>query len=105
MEQFHRTPWVGRHNLIWGFEDARLRELAEHLIYSEHPEALPADRREALDDWRRQRFLVSGDVPWLTLAKAFGEIEEIRAEINPVLLAEIEKWFAKIDAELSATVA
>ncbi len=105
MEQFHRTPWVGRHNLIWGFEDARLRELAEHLIYSEHPETLPADRRTVLDVWRRQRFLVSDDVPWLTLAKARSEIEEIRAETNHVLLAEIEPWFAMIDAELSAAVA
>lgn len=101
MEQFHRLHWPRRYELAQGFEDGRLRELAERLIYSEHPEALPDDRRAVLDDWRRQRFTASGTVPWLTLANAFGEVEEIRADTDPLLLAEIEQWLAVLNAEMS----
>jgi len=104
MEHFHKTPWAGRYSLISGFEDERLRELAESLIYNEQPEALPAARSVALDDRRCQRFLASGDVPWLTLAAARGEIAKLRADADPVLLAEIEQWFTALEGEISAPV-
>jgi exodeoxyribonuclease-1 len=104
MDQFHRLHWPRRYELAQGFEDGRLRELAERLIYSEHPEALPGDRRAVLDHWRHQRFVGSGNVPWLTLARAFGEVEEIRADTDPLLLAEIELWLQAIEAELPVSV-
>lgn len=103
MELFHRVLWNRRYELAQGFEDDRLRELAEHLIYNEQPDVLPEDRRAVLDTWRRQRFLASGVVPWLTLANAFGEIEEIRAATDPVFLAEIEAWFAALETEMMTT--
>jgi exodeoxyribonuclease-1 len=103
MEQFHKTPWIGRCELVQGFEDGRFRELAERLVYNEHPEVLPPDRRAAFDSWRRERFAETGKVPWLTLSAARVELDELRSTgqlADTDLLADMAKYFAGLEAEI-----
>lgn len=103
MDKFHSTPWEARFPLVEHFEDGRFRELAERVIYNERPEALPADRRAALDAWRRERLTASGETPWLTLSGARAELVKLRASV-PVedveLLDEAGHFFSELEAEL-----
>jgi exodeoxyribonuclease-1 len=106
MEQFHKTPWIGRCELVQGFEDARFRELAERVVYNEHPELLPPDRRAALDSWRRERFLTESAAPWFTLLAARAELDELRSTgqvTDAGLLADMGTYFAGMEAEFAST--
>src|ERR1022692_2704331 len=102
MDKFHRAHWEARFALVERFEDGRFRELAERIIYNECPEVLPADRRAALDAWRRERLTASGETPWLTLTGARAELDKLRASV-PVegveLLDEADRFFNELEAE------
>ena len=93
MEQFHASPWNERSEIVSRFEDDRLKELGERLIYVERTDALPDEVKEHYDSWLRNRFLAEGDVPWVTIGSALKELEELRAHDdggNAELLSEIE---------------
>ncbi len=95
MERFHETPWPERYALSLSLEDARYREFAERIIHAEHPECIPAERRAVLDEWCRSRLITDGDVPWMTLAKAKKELDELRiaaGEEHAGLVAEIADY-------------
>jgi exodeoxyribonuclease-1 len=97
MEKFHAVPWTERYALSQKFADKRYREFAERLVYAEHPDGLPRERREALDQWRLDRVSAEGDVPWLTLRKAKLELEEIAAKSDEGyrdLISEITEFYA-----------
>lgn len=96
MERFHKVPWAERHALSLAFEDDRYQNFAERLIYAEHPDGLPADRKAALDQWWQERVSATGEVPWLTFQKAKLELEEISAkaeEAHRDLVAEISELY------------
>ena len=95
MEEFHAYPWEERLEVVSRFEDFRLRELGERLIYVERPDVLPEETRQRFDTWRRDRFLADGDVPWVTIGSAFDELEKLKAiddGEDASLLAEIEQF-------------
>jgi exodeoxyribonuclease I len=73
---FHRQEWPCRIGLIPSIEDERYRELGERVIATEQPQLLTATQRTRWQEWREERFLATGDVPWLTLSDAFAELEE-----------------------------
>jgi exodeoxyribonuclease-1 len=105
MEAFHKAPWPERYQLLDRFHDPRYREFGERLIYEEYPDGLPAERRAALAAWARQRHAPGEDTPWLTVAKALEELEEIKTEAGPeetALVAEIEEYLAELQARLTA---
>jgi hypothetical protein len=104
MEKFHSTPWEARFALIERLEDGRFRELSERHIYNERPEALPTERRAALDAWRRERLTASGETPWLTLSGARAELDKLRASVQAdgvELLDEADCYFSELEAEFS----
>jgi exodeoxyribonuclease-1 len=95
MEKFHQAPWPDRYALAQGFEDARYCEFAERVIYAEHPDGLPIERRAALGEWCRERFITEGDVPWMTIAKARKGLDELKnadGEQHADLIAEITDY-------------
>jgi exodeoxyribonuclease I len=74
---FHRQVWPHRIGLIPYIEDERYRELGERVIATEQPQSLTATQGTRWQRWREERLLATGDVPWLTLANAFAELEEL----------------------------
>ncbi|HEY9080474.1 exonuclease domain-containing protein [Magnetovibrio sp.] len=94
MEQFHAAPWADRPAIVSRIQDARLRELGERLIYLEHPDALTAETRQGHDAWRKKRFHAEGDVPWVTVTSAYGELDEIKGDprAQDGMLAEIREF-------------
>ncbi|MDJ0896443.1 MAG: exonuclease domain-containing protein [Alphaproteobacteria bacterium] len=80
MTAFHKADWKERAKLARRFQDPRLRELAERLVFEHAPELLPDTR---IDD--RQRMLImrratDGDGRWRSLDQAFEELAKIRDE-------------------------
>ena len=104
MTRFHDLDWSDRATLAEGFEDPRIAELAHRLIYFKRRDLLPSKKAAELDLWRAERILTDdAEVPWMTVAKALAEAEEMmRSEgsKDAALLSEVKKFI--IDLEKSA---
>ena len=109
MAQFHEAQWPSRAALLGGLADPRLQILGERLLYTEAPEAMPA---EGLTSYRAdvaKRLLADeGTVPWLTLSKAIRETDDLLAGstdaeasllkgLRGYLLERVEEARARID--------
>jgi len=79
---FHRQEWPHRVGLVPSIEDDRCRELGERLIFVEQPAALTDAQRRSWQAWQRDRLLAAGEAPWLTIAAALSELEEV-ADTTP----------------------
>ncbi len=100
MERFHEQPWEERLETVSQFEDDRLRELGERLIYIERPDVLPDEARQRYDAWRHDRFHTEGDVPWVTIGSALEELSELKSSDdgkNGSLLVDIETQLTRLD--------
>jgi hypothetical protein len=106
MGKFHLAPWPERYALAQGFEDSRYREFAERIIFAEHPQGLPEDRRSALAEWCSSRLSTDDETSWMTFTKAAAELESLRGEhtvASPELFGEIEAYLTGFKSEGSAT--
>jgi exonuclease I len=74
---FHRQEWPHRVSLIPSIEDDRCRELGERIIFVEQPAVLTDAQRRSWQGWHRDRLLAAGETPWLTIAGALSELEEL----------------------------
>ncbi|MBN8936459.1 MAG: hypothetical protein J0I13_09255, partial [Rhizobiales bacterium] len=74
---FHRHEWPARIGLIPSIEDGRYRELGERVIATEQPQLLTGSQRTRWQTWRRDRILATGENPWLTVADARAELDEL----------------------------
>jgi exodeoxyribonuclease-1 len=102
---FHRHEWAHRLGLIPFIEDERYSELGERVIATEQPELLPATQRSRWKAWRKDRLLVTGDVPWLTVAEAVAEVEEFAAAAlsgQRLQLNEIRDLLASLESKCGA---
>ena len=83
MTTFHEAEWPSRAALLGGLADPRLQVLGERLLYTEAPEAMPA---EGLGRYRadvaRRLLADEGTAPWLTLSKAIRETDELLAGLT-----------------------
>ena len=98
------VPSDRRYYLAQRSNDDRFRELAERLVYSESPDTLPADRRAALDDWRRDRLTTSERSPWLSLARARTELADLKEGMSlddAALMSEIERHLDELAAGIA----
>jgi exodeoxyribonuclease-1 len=77
LAMFHRQDGVHRIDLLSSIEDERYRELGERVIATEQPQLLTATQRSRWQAWRRERILATGDTPWLTVADAMAELDEL----------------------------
>ncbi len=78
METFHARPWIERFDIVERFEDDRLRELGQRLIYVECPNVLTAEVCQRYDVWKQFRFHTDEDVPWLTIDGAYRELAALK---------------------------
>ncbi len=100
MEEFHTRPWEERSDINSRFEDDRLRELGDRLIYIERPDVLSEEARRRLDAWHRERLLADEGVPWVTIGSALDELEELKTlddGENAELLGDIEVYLRRLD--------
>jgi exodeoxyribonuclease-1 len=81
-EKFHQVPWEKREAILAQLKDPRLRDLGLRLIGIERPDVLAPANLEKHLNWQRTRLLNNEDVPWLTLARAIQDINDMieRAE-------------------------
>jgi len=103
MESFHAQPWEERMEAVSQFEDDRLRELGERLIYIESPEVLPDETRQHHDAWLHDRFHTDADVPWVTIGSAIEELAELKSTgdgQNSSLLMDIETHLVRLKIAL-----
>ena len=91
MQRFHRADWSGRLAIAERFEDHRLLELAERLIYFERPDLLPPADQARLEAWVRSRLTTADDVPWMTVSKALIELQDIRRKAVPGAAAQLDE--------------
>lgn len=98
MEQFHSAPWIKRLAIVTSLQDDRLRELGQRLIYLEQPDALRPETRQSYDTWRQERFHAVGEVPWVTLDAAYGEIDDLQGDprAQDGMLEEIRAFLGRL---------
>jgi exodeoxyribonuclease I len=77
LAMFHRHEWPARIGLIPSIDDERYRELGERVIATEQPQLLTSTQCTRWQAWRRERILATGDTPWLTVADAAAELDEL----------------------------
>lgn len=59
MRKFHTVSWEERAAMFGKFKDDRYNRIAALVVYSEKPEALPEDGREAINEWLAGRLLAT----------------------------------------------
>ena len=80
MAAFHEAEWPSRAALLGRLADARLQVLGERLLYTEAPDAMPAEGLTSYRvDMARRLMAGEGTVPWLVLPKAIRETDELLA--------------------------
>jgi exodeoxyribonuclease-1 len=95
MHAFHGQGWHDRVGIIQEIEDPRYRQIGQRLIAVERPDLLTDAQRQHWDSWRRERFLTSEKVPWMTVASALEELAEKSQDAMPVQqaqLADLERF-------------
>jgi len=106
MARFHQIDWPARAGLVREFEDGRLRQLGQRLVFEADPNLLaPADRdRLAQAIARRLHLDHNDDALWRSIPAARREITELRADASASGLAdEIEAWLAALEARFPVT--
>ena len=106
--RWHEIDWAQRPAFADKlFTDVRLRAFANRLMFLNAAEYLSPAAWAKGRDWLRHRLLTEDDVPWLTLSKALGEIDALRAQTEPGdgerlrQIAEIERWLVERQQELA----
>lgn len=118
MARFHEAPWIEKARIALSFEDARLRELAERIVFEEKPELLTPQRRAAMEQWRHERLTESdneglgkNERRWLTVEEALTELEaetqnarwsDKQKATIPMLRAQYEALRPKAPVEAAA---
>ena len=77
MEKFHTLDWPKRYSALSGFKDVRISELANRLVFFEHPDAFDKAKRDKLNAWMDERISTNDDVPWMTTQKAIDEADKM----------------------------
>lgn len=98
--RFHRLDWPERVDLARSFGDERLRELGLRQVYLAKPGLLSIAEQTACARWQRERLAAAGEVPWLTVAKARAELDQIEAkadEASRPRLAAIRRYIEGLD--------
>lgn len=98
MEEFHRADWPGKAGLIRSFEDERLQQLAQRIVYASAPEALSeADRTRmaAAIAGRLHDDHADPDL-WRTIPQAIEDLSEVQGlEGGEAIAADIEAWLGQ----------
>lgn len=96
MRDFHRLSWPARVEVAGQFEDDRYRRIARRIIYNQRPDLLGEATSKAFDLAIARRWLAEDKARWLTIDRAYKEIDERRegASYEEALLLEgLETFF------------
>jgi exodeoxyribonuclease-1 len=77
LDRFHQVAPEHKLDVARTLGDARLRYLAERLIYEEWPKVLPLEIRVRLDAELRQRHFAQTECRWTTVSAAIETTEEL----------------------------
>ncbi len=79
---FHQASWSDKARIASQFNEPRYRRVAQRLVYFNSPEHLSEKARNAIciEIDRRLREPLSVKTPWLTIARAHAELDNILAE-------------------------
>ena len=98
MDEFHRADWPGKAGLIRSFEDERLQQLAQRIVYASAPEALSeADRtRMAAAIAGRLHDDHADPALWRTIPQAIEDLSEVQGlEGGEAIATDIEAWLGQ----------
>lgn len=78
---FHRQDWPGRATAIRNFEDPRLKQWGQRLVYADAPNCLDAVDRMRLDQAIAQRLLhdTNDETLWRSIPAAIRELDSLDA--------------------------
>src|SRR5690606_31621033 len=98
MRSFHTSDWSQRAKLVSEFDDHRLRQLAQRLIYANFPDALEVRTKDRLDKQVAARILgfERKHAPWRTIGDAREELDELREAGKEV--SGLEKFLDTIES-------
>ena len=83
MEEFHRSPWEERLELLHGLQDTRIQLLGKQLFYFERPDFLDEETRVEIESVLSERVMLSeGDSRWLTLPGAIDQLDNLITEAD-----------------------
>jgi len=102
MEKFHLASWPDRQSVIGKIKDERVVEFSRRLIYSDQPAILIEADATKLKTWASNRVMTTDGVPWMTVPKAFVELEELTEQADEKqkeLLAEVKTYIDGISAK------
>lgn len=102
MREFVSLPWSQRVSLVKKFDDSKLRQIAQRLIFLMAPETLSPSDYSRVKQGIADRLLAShgDDNLWRTIASARHELETLREPASQKkLVHEIESWLLKIEDE------
>ena len=88
---FHRRDWHRRVCVIPAIEDERYRELAQRIIAVEQPGWLTEAQRRSWLAWREDRLFPAGETPWLNVAAALAELNELTDENHGYELRQVSE--------------
>jgi hypothetical protein len=77
LERFHQVTPENKWEVVATLGDARLRYLAERLIFEEWPAKLPLDVYARIDANLRDRQCAVTECPWTTISDAMEATEEL----------------------------
>lgn len=105
MGRFHQVDWSQRETVTKRLNDARIRELAERLLFFEKPELLSGAVRARYASWAADR-LLSADpkVPWTTIPKAMKQVDTFLMRANQedaAFLQDVKAFLKKLAARYS----
>jgi exodeoxyribonuclease-1 len=99
---FHKQGWQQRVGFIPTIQDDRYRELGQRIIAVEQPQLLTGDQRGQWQAWRRDRIFATGETPWLTMAAAVAELNDLADNASTEQfgqLSEINDFFTILKRE------
>lgn len=104
MREFSSLPWPQRAMLVQRFDDPRLQQIAQRLIFLMAPDSLAEVNRTRVKQGIRDRLLASHNDQnlWRTIALARSELNEIRSSSpNESAIDEIEMWLSGLEESVT----
>ncbi len=93
MNDFHTADWNHRLIIVENFEDPRLRQLGERLIYLEQPDVLDSEAQIRIEKIIKDRLISQKkDIPWRTISMALEELEKSKELASRKSLIDIENF-------------
>lgn len=99
LEQFQKMDWPERYELVIQFQDQRLRQLGQRLVYLNAPELIDPDRRVTMKNAINDRWNDSDSkVPWTTMNKVTVQLDEViqSGTFSTNILDSINDYYARL---------